>query len=206
MTQLFLIRHGQTEWNVQKRFQGSGDSPLTAEGMQQIRRVAGRMKKVKPTGIYTSPRKRAVETAKVIGAECGCEWHCINELGEISLGRWEGMKYEEIQQMDPAQYNHFFQNPSLFQMAEGGESYHSVQQRAVKATNQIIAEHPGETVILVSHAITIRLLLIHYMDRPLDDIWQIGPVHQTSVSEIRFAGKETSVVSLGSTAHLEETV
>ncbi|MEN1759089.1 histidine phosphatase family protein [Anoxynatronum sibiricum] len=204
MTTIFLMRHGQTEWNVAERFQGSGDSPLTDLGKQEALKAGERLKVTKLSAIYASPRQRAMETAGLVAS-----WHQLPviplpDVSEISLGSWEGKHYEEIRTIDPTGYEAFFRQPEAFQGTDGGEDFADVRQRAVNALEALANKHTNTKILVVSHAITIRVLLTHYLNCSINHLWEVAKIRQTSLSEIRFNAKGIQVGLLGCTAHLDE--
>lgn len=203
MTTIFLMRHGQTEWNVAERFQGSADSPLTSIGKLEAIKAGERLKTANLTAIYASPRQRAMETAGYIAT-----WHQLpviplSEVSEICLGDWEGKRYEEISQIDPEGHKAFFHQPEAFKGRCSGEDFATVRQRAVKALEKLAKDHAEKKVLVVSHAITIRLLLTHYLNCSINHLWEVAPIKQTSLSELRFDSTGVHVGLLGCTAHLK---
>lgn len=203
MSKIILMRHGQTEWNLAKRFQGSGDSPLTDEGLKQAALVSNRLERCDIKAIYSSPRKRAVETAVPISQRLSLPIHKHPGLGEISLGKWEGKTYSEIKNSYPIDYQAFFHNPASFSGVDGGESLIDVRERAVKVVEEIALNHLNSNVLVVSHAITIRLLLTHYMNASLKELWRVADITQTSLSKIDFSGHFPKVTMAGNAEHLD---
>jgi phosphoserine phosphatase len=204
MTKVFLMRHGQTRWNLEERFQGSGDSPLTEEGKMQAIQAAERLKDLKVTAVYCSPRKRAIQTAMPIAESLNLKVIEKSGLEEIALGEWEGKTYSEIKTLDPEGYNSFFHHPESFRGVRGGESLQEVRQRSVSTVEQLAAKHAGQKILVVSHAVTIRLLLTYYLPCSINDLWHIARISQTSLSEIRFEGDRRQVGLIGCTDHLSE--
>lgn len=202
MSNIILMRHGQTLWNLEKRFQGSGDSPLTEEGRQQAVLVSKRLEKYDIKAIYSSPRKRAIETAVPTSQRLSLPIQTHPGLGEISLGKWEGKTYDEIKRLYPNEYQSFFNDPTSFCGVDGGESLIEVRDRAVKTVEEIAENHSHKTVLIVSHAITIRLLLTHYMEASLKELWKVADITQTSLSKIDFSGHLPKVTMSGNSDHL----
>jgi len=205
VSKIWLMRHGQTMWNVEKRFQGSGDSPLTEEGKRQAILVSKRLQNDNITVIFSSPRKRAIQTAAPAANMFSLPIHEHHGLGEISLGKWEGKKYDEIKNLYPVEYEAFFHDPASFAGVDGGESLIQVRDRAVEALEEIARNHDGKTALVVSHAITIRLLLTFYMKKPLKELWKVGDITQTSLSQIVFSNTAGEVTMTGNVDHLDPT-
>ena len=203
MTTIYLMRHGETEWNVEKRFQGSADSSLTPAGFKQVENAAQWLGAHTMDMIYSSPRGRALQTASVIAAAMNREVHTHAGVSEISLGKWEGKEYRSVQIMDPEGYEAFFHRPSLFQGVDGGESLQAVQKRALNAVGEIAVRHRNQRILVISHAVTIRLLLLHYLSLGYDRLWEVAAIRQTSLSSIEFKGDRCVVGMMASVDHLK---
>lgn len=93
MTRLLITRHGETQWNTEKRMQGRSDSPLTAHGIWQAQQLARRLKDEKIDAIYSSPTPRAARTAEILKGSRGLQVRLLDDLMEINLGDWEGRKF-----------------------------------------------------------------------------------------------------------------
>lgn len=110
-TTLYLTRHGETKWNVEKRMQGWQDSPLTEKGRQDAKRLGKRLEAVELAAIYTSTSGRALETAELVRGGRLIPIYQDERLREIQLGDWEGKTHDEIRQMDPTGFDHFGTRP-----------------------------------------------------------------------------------------------
>ena len=204
MTRIYLVRHGQTQWNVEKRFQGRGNSPLTKKGLDEIEFLKKKMKQVPLTAAYSSPRERAYQTASIIAEPHGIQVEKRESFGEIDLGRWEGKTLRAIKRQDPGLYHAFFYQPDKFAPEEGHESMEAVQNRSYAALREIADRHEGERVLVVSHAITLRLLLLILENRPISDLWKVAEVKQTSVTEIAIDGNSIHILRKADISHLSE--
>ncbi len=204
MTRIYLVRHGQTQWNIEKRFQGSGDSPLTTQGLKEIELLKERMRQVPLEAAYSSPRERAHQTASIIAEPHGIQVEKHESFGEINLGKWEGKTYKEIKQQDPNLHYAFFHQPDKFTPVEGHESMAAVQKRSRAALYEIADRNQGKHVLVVSHAITLRLLLLTFENRPIRDLWKIADVKQTSVTEIVIDKNCVIILRKADVSHLSE--
>jgi broad specificity phosphatase PhoE len=174
MTHLWLIRHGQTDWNLEGRYQGQSDAPLNAAGRAQAERLARRLTGNSFAALYSSDLQRARETAEIIGAQIGLRTQCDKRLREINQGEWEGQLVTEIivryqrawaaREIDP-----------LGARAPGGESVAEVAARAAEAADAIARRHPGGIVLVVSHGLTLATLLCRARGRPLSEAYQAIP-------------------------------
>lgn len=150
MTDLYLVRHGETDWNRQRRIQGRTDIPLNDAGREQARLTGMLLTRRPVTRVYASPLGRALETAQIIAAQLGLgEPHTRDALVERDYGAAEGLSFAEID----ARYPEGMPVP-------GRESREAVARRVVPALVELAAEHPGEALVVVSHGGAIRAALM----------------------------------------------
>jgi broad specificity phosphatase PhoE len=155
---VFLIRHGATVLSAEDRFAGSTDVELSAEGKEQAARLGERLASEAVAAVYASPMKRAVATAQAVAGPHGLSPIPRDGLREISHGRWEGLRRSEVEARFGEEYAEWEADPLTF-APQGGESGLSVTARALPVIRDIVVAHAGETVAVVSHKATIRLLL-----------------------------------------------
>ena len=178
MTCLILIRHGETDWNVEGRYQGQSDVPLNDRGRRQSAELAAVLREREPSVIYCSDLRRAGESAEILGRALGLCVYQDSRLREIHLGSWEGMLFEDIQtkfsellklrKLDPRTVS-----------APGGETVEQVQIRVMAAIRDIVERHPNETVAIVSHGLPLAILIAHDQDRPIEEVWDLIPQNST---------------------------
>jgi broad specificity phosphatase PhoE len=147
-----------TVLSAEDRFAGVTDVELSEEGREQTRRLGERLSQEKITAVYASPLGRTVETARILAAPHDLEVQKCNSFREISHGHWEGMKRSEVEKKFPDEMAEWEKDPYTFAPA-GGESGLAVTARALPALIDLVREHPGECILVVSHKATIRLLL-----------------------------------------------
>jgi broad specificity phosphatase PhoE len=157
-TRIFMVRHGATVLSDEDRFAGATDVELSEEGREQARRLAERLSHAKITAIYASPLGRTVETARILAAPHDLEVQTCDGFREISHGHWEGMKRRDVEEKFPDEMAEWEKDPYTFAPA-GGESGLAVTARALPALIDLVRDHPGEKILVVSHKATIRLLL-----------------------------------------------
>jgi probable phosphoglycerate mutase len=157
-TRLYLIRHGSTEASAEDRFSGGTDVDLSPEGRWQAERLAARLADDQIKAFYSSPMRRTVETARIVAQPYGSRPMVREGLREIHHGRWETMRRSEVEETYPEEYSAWQEDPFTF-APEGGESGLSVMARALPVIREIVVDHAGETVAVVSHKATIRLLI-----------------------------------------------
>ena len=157
-TRIFLIRHGATTLTAEDRFAGATDVPLSDEGREQARRLSLRLSLQKLAAVYASPLGRTVETAQILAKPHGLPVVTHEGLREISHGRWEQMTRREVESKYADESAAWDKDPYTFAPV-GGESGLAVTARALPVLIEIVASHPGASVLVVSHKATIRLLL-----------------------------------------------
>ncbi len=157
-TRILLIRHGATVLSAEDRFAGSTDVELSDEGRHQARCLAVRLGQQPLAAVYASPMRRTLETAKIVSTACQREPLTEAGLREIDHGRWEGRTRKDVEACFPEEYGAWEEDPFTF-APEGGETGLAVMARSLPVIRAIVLRHPGETVAVVSHKATIRLLL-----------------------------------------------
>jgi broad specificity phosphatase PhoE len=158
VTRVFMVRHGATVVSAEDRFEGATDVELSDEGREQARRLAERLSNEKITAVYASPMGRTVETARILAAPHGLQVQTRDSFREISHGHWEQMTRREVEEKFAEEMAEWEKDPYTF-APPGGESGLSVTARALPELIELVRNHPGENILLVSHKATIRLLL-----------------------------------------------
>jgi probable phosphoglycerate mutase len=206
-THLYLVRHGQTEWNVENRLQGFHDSPLTGLGERQAMWLGDAFRDKPLDVIYSSSSRRASRTAELIRGDKPIAITQSDMLKEINLGVWEGLTQEEAKAAYPEAFEHFLKDPARFRVP-GSESYDEVSQRAVTKVTEIIAAHPGEHILVVAHTVVVKLLMAHYEGRPLLDLWKPPYIHPVCLSHIEITADGPVIRLHADTSHYQtdETV
>jgi len=166
LTTLILVRHGETEWNKARRFQGHLDSPLTRLGLAQAAQAAERLLTEQVSAVYSSDSGRAMQTAGAITKKLGLEITADLRLREMDVGSWSGLNDQEIKATHLAEWEAWQHDHAMAR--GGGENQLQVQERGVAALQTIATAHPGEVVVLVSHGGTIKSIVAWVMGLPLD--------------------------------------
>jgi broad specificity phosphatase PhoE len=151
-----MARHGETDWNAERRFQGHADRPLNRLGREQAVELGRSLRGLPLAAVYSSDLARAAETARIAAAELGLEPEARPELREIDVGEWSGLTYAEITERFPEGVRRHEAGGDGW---EHGEPHAAMQERIVAAVRAIAGEHPGEHVLLVIHGGTMRALL-----------------------------------------------
>jgi alpha-ribazole phosphatase len=161
MTDLLLIRHGQTEWNVAGRYQGQKDPPLNETGIGQAETLAKNLCGMKFHAIYTSPLQRCLKTAQIIADLRAISIYPEPRLMEINQGVWEGQLYCDIKRRYPEQLQRWEQQPWLFSPPDG-ETLEHLQARVITAIEYIRSIHRGQIIGVVTHQLPLRVIKVAY--------------------------------------------
>jgi probable phosphoglycerate mutase len=153
VTELLLVRHGETDWNRERRFQGHADPPLNDAGREQAHELAETLAGEGIDAIYTSDLQRARETAEILAARFGSEVVALRELREIDVGDWQGLTWPEIEERHPDGAARWHRDGHGW---DGGETYEQLRERIVAALRGIAERHPGQRVLVVGHGGTVR--------------------------------------------------
>ena len=199
-TEIILIRHGETEWNSQKRMQGHSNSDLSSVGQAQIQALGQWMKNVPFDLIYSSDSLRAKQTAEAITQFSGHELQFDQRLREKNLGVFEGLTSEEARERHPEVFRLFKTAGSKYVIDEG-ESTQQLQDRALEIVNEIRIKHPEERVLLVTHGGFIRVVMKHSLGLSLETPTRFL-IRNTGVFRLEWEDKWI-VSQMGGVSHLE---
>ena len=202
MTEILLIRHGETLWNQQGRMQGQNDSPLTPLGLAQARQLARRLSNVAFAALYSSDLGRAHQTARCIADATGHELIADEGLRERHFGIFEGLTNNEIKAKHPDLYELFAKRLPDFVMP-GGESAAQFSARCVAALERIAARHAGETVVVVSHGLVLDSVYRKAVGMPIE-VARGFPLLNCSVNTFRYDGKAWRAVAVCDVSHLSD--
>lgn len=168
MTELHLIRHGQTDWNLVGRYQGQADIPLNATGLAQARALALKLNGQRFDALFSSDLQRAYQTAQAISRVLNLPVQLHRSLREIHMGAWEGKLLAEVSQG-------YTQNKSPHSKPAGGESVTDVAARLKLAADEICRANPGKRVLVVSHGLALATLVCQAQNIPLEEIYEHIP-------------------------------
>lgn len=158
MTTLLLTRHGETDWNSQRRWQGHADQPLNDVGRAQARALAEELAGRTIDVVYSSDLVRAYETAVIVADRLGLPVEVDSGLREVDVGDWSGRAHSEVEGIDPDGYRRWQQGGKGW---NGGESYEQMGERVLATVLRLAESHPGRTLLIVSHGGSIRACRAH---------------------------------------------
>ncbi|HKL13240.1 MAG TPA: alpha-ribazole phosphatase [Halanaerobiales bacterium] len=200
-TEIVLVRHGETEWNKNSRYQGVMDVDLNEKGQKQAQQLYEFLKDEEFDTIYSSTLKRAYETIQDIAKYQNKEVITIADLMEIDFGKWEGLTFSEIEKDYPDLAKKWAKDPTCCKPPEG-EHIKEVEQRVGKTIDKIVDDNPDQKILIATHGGIVRIVFAYLLDLPLSRIFSIE-VENVSISRIKFYKHYPVVKLLNSTYHLE---
>lgn len=189
---IYLIRHGETQWNRTHRLQGIVDVPLNCAGLRQARRLSARLPRLPIRSIHTSPLLRARHTAlEIRGTQ---PWPVVVEedLREIDHGSWTGMKIAEIAEQHFEEHSVWKWSPERLR-PRSGEPLETVYRRSTRVLCRLLASDTSQNVVIVGHGVVNALLLCSALGIPIARVWDF-PQPNGSIYVLRSKGKEISSV------------
>ena len=168
MATIYLVRHGITGANKENRFAGRSGEALHPEGVEQIRLLGERLRRKNIAAIYSGPAARTTETAAILAAILDIPMTPLAELDEISIPHWDGLTKDEIRQRHGSEYPTWLAAPENFGVP-GCETLQEVQDRAVGVVGELLAGGRGQQLLLVSHLVVLRCIVLYYRGLPLSD-------------------------------------
>jgi broad specificity phosphatase PhoE len=205
-TTLILVRHGETEGNVQQVWHGAMDAPLTKRGEKQVAAVAARLAEMQsdcPVDVmFVSPLPRAQSTAAAIAAAIDAEAQIDDGLREFSLGDWEGRSFRDLKERENL-WGRWDADPTF--APPNGESPRSFNQRVLAALQALAARHPGQTMLIVTHGGVICNVLASWIGDGPDD-WRRYDPHNCSISVLRQDNDDWRPLLVNDIRHLPQEV
>ena len=183
MLNLYITRHGETQWNVEGRMQGWKNSELTLKGIRNAEALGKRLDSVDISVIYSSSSQRAVHTAELIRGNRKIEIITDENLREINLGEWEGKAKDEFSESDKAGLEVFWNIPHQYK-AVSGEDFFQVRARIEAVLNRIISENRDCSILIVTHAVIVKTIMSIFNSIPIEDLWKQPFIHGTSLSAV----------------------
>jgi broad specificity phosphatase PhoE len=173
VTTLLLARHGETDWNRARRWQGHADRPLTDRGRAQATALAERLADIELDAVYSSDLRRARETAEAVARAQGLDVVELPELREVDVGSWEGLTRDEAEVRFPDGFRRWRAGGTGW---DDGETYAAMSTRVLAAADRIANEHEGGRILIVSHGGPIRAIHGAALEMDVEDYRRIRPV------------------------------
>jgi broad specificity phosphatase PhoE len=202
MTRILLVRHGETDWNRDERWQGHAGPSLNQRGRAQAEAVAARLAGRRPAALVTSDLPRAVETAEVIAEATGLLPNLDSGLREVDVGSWSGLTREEAELSDPDGYARWTSGESGW---SGGETYDQMHHRVVAALERLAAAYEAGTIVAVAHGGAVRAGACHAAGLPGHDRRRFVGCANCSITELLYAAARIpALVAYNDTGHLTQ--
>lgn len=200
MTRVYLVRHGQTEWNRELRFRGRADIPLNENGHKQASAIADALKDKGITAIYTSPLMRSMETARPAVAISKTETTTVQGLIDINYGEWEGLAYDEVRHRYADLYRRWEEQPDLVTFPNG-ESLDDVSRRAFSAFTEIVEENRDKSILIILHRVINKVLLCALLGLSNAYFWSIRQ-DTGCINVMEYSNRRFVLVTMNDTCHL----
>jgi len=199
MTRIYIVRHGETEWNRDGKLQGWKDAPLTEKGKKQAEALRERLEEVEFDAVYCSPSGRTLKTAEIALNGKDISVKKDERIKEINMGKWEGTKGEEIKEKFPELYFDFWERPHLY-IPISGESFHDLKERVISFIEEILEKHDDENVLIVSHGCASKVMMSYFEGRPLRYIWEQPKLEEACLNLVEIEDGELEIRLFGDTS------
>ena len=197
---IYIVRHGQTEWNLLGKTQGHGNSDLTSKGIEQAELLADSMTKYPIDYIYSSDLGRAYQTAEIIGNKLNIEVEKTEALREMNFGTWEGRIIKDIIEEDPELYKMWRNEPHLAKIPQG-ETLSQIKERTDAFIKEINEKYDGKHIVLVTHSLCARIMLLSFLDSDVKNIYRINQAN-TALNIIELRDYGPVVMKMNDTTHI----
>lgn len=202
MITLYITRHGETEWNREKRMQGWLDSNLTENGIKNAESLGERLKDIELTAIFSSPSGRTKATTNLIRGERNIPVIYDEDLKEIKLGEWEGKTHSSIKELYEVEFESYWNTPHQFTTV-GGETFEETRERAVRVLNRIKREYKSGNILIVTHSVLIKCMYSFFKNASIETLWEPPFIHDTSLTIVEMNENGYEIVVAGDISHRE---
>lgn len=200
MTEIILVRHGQTPWNKDKIFRGTVDIPLNDTGREEARLAGEWLKGETLHAAYTSPLSRSRATAEAIARHHGLAVADLPGLGDLSYGDWQGLPLSEVKVKYADLYRQWETAPHTVRFPKG-ETLDEVRARALAGVEEVVQRHPGQVVLLSAHRAVNKVLIAAIIGLDNSHFWRIGQ-DTTAINRFRRTGPVWEILLVNDTCHL----
>lgn len=199
--EFYLVRHGETTWNQEKRMQGQKNSPLTPTGREQAHLLGKKLKHEDFTTAFISPSLRVLETFKLMSENLALTTKQHPDLQEIQMGCWEGQLQTEIAKQAPQEWYNFWHQPELFQGKNSGETFSDLSIRCENFLEMLKREDIGGKVLIVSHRLTIRTMINLLLKQELAQLTELADILPNSLTKIAWDGEKAYLKVYSDVSH-----
>jgi broad specificity phosphatase PhoE len=200
MTEIILVRHGQTPWNKDKIFRGTFDIPHDETGREEARLAGEWLKGETIHAAYCSPLSRARDTAEAVAHHHGLLVTDLPGIIDLNYGDWQGMPLAEVKVKYSDLYRQWETAPHTVRFP-GGETLEEVSKRAWAAVGEVVPRHPNQTVLLAAHRVVNKVLIARFVGLDNSHFWRIGQ-DTTAINRFRLVGDTWHFMLINDTCHL----
>lgn len=197
----YIVRHGQTNWNILGKTQGHGNSDLTAKGIEQATELAESIVNYPIDYIYSSDLGRAVQTAQILGDKLNIKVEETEALREMGFGEWEGLLIDEIKTNYANVYTTWRNEPHLAQIP-GGETLHLIKDRVDSFIQSLNEKYDNKHILLVTHSVTVRVMLLAFLNSGMENIYRIKQ-DNTALNIVEYRDYGPVVIKMNDTSHIK---
>lgn len=198
----YIVRHGQTNWNILGKTQGHGNSDLTAKGIEQATELAESIVNYPIDYIYSSDLGRAVQTAQILGDKLNIKVEETEALREMGFGEWEGLLIDEIKANYANVYTTWRNEPHLAQIP-GGETLHLIKDRVDSFIQSLNEKYDNKHILLVTHSVTVRVMLLAFLNSGMENIYRIKQ-DNTALNIVEYRDYGPVVIKMNDTSHIKD--
>jgi probable phosphoglycerate mutase len=198
----YIVRHGQTNWNILGKTQGHGNSDLTAKGIEQATELAESIVNYPIDYIYSSDLGRAVQTAQILGDKLNIKIEETEALREMGFGEWEGLLIDEIKANYANVYTTWRNEPHLAQIP-GGETLHLIKDRVDSFIQSLNEKYDNKHILLVTHSVTVRVMLLAFLNSGMENIYRIKQ-DNTALNIVEYRDYGPVVIKMNDTSHIKD--
>lgn len=200
----YIVRHGQTNWNILGKTQGHGNSDLTDKGIEQAKDLSENIIKYPIDYVYSSDLGRAVQTADILAEKLNLDVKKTQALREMGFGKWEGLLIDEIKSDYKDIYNTWRNEPHLVNIPDG-ETLHIIQERVDSFINELNKKYENKHILLVTHSVTVRVMLLSFLNSGMENIYRIKQ-DNTALNIVDYRDYGPVVIKMNDTSHIKNHV
>jgi broad specificity phosphatase PhoE len=203
MMKIYVVRHGETQWNREEVFRGTKDMPLNDNGKQQAQRVGDYFSKKHIDRIISSPLCRAIQTAESVSGATGIKIEIVKEFKDINFGIWEGLALREVEERFPLDFGIWKASPEKLRI-ERGETLAVVRAR-ISAGLANISCDSEDTAVIVTHRVICKILVLYALGLGNDHFWDMK-YDPGSISLLEYNNGRYTLILSNDTCHLDENI
>jgi broad specificity phosphatase PhoE len=201
MTRMYIVRHGETQWNREEVFRGSKDIPLNETGKKQAQRVGNYFSKRHIDRIISSPLSRAIQTAEAVSSATGIKFESAKEFADMNFGIWEGLSLREVEERFPTDFRLWKASPDKLRV-ESGETLAMVRDRISAGLANISCDRE-DAVVIVTHRVICKILILNALGLGNDHFWDMK-YDPGSISLLEYNNGRYTLVFNNDTCHLDD--